>query len=174
MDNQSKSENDEHIESFISERSDRSVRFEEVNSFIRDKFSNQKISPATIYKLLVFAAEQQGRWQCKWFFSPISDSDIDARDNMEGYFTIWKASAESITNIDPNAYKILNEQRKLLNLKYSMERRLEETKNKSILTFRNVVLSKVSFFLNSIGFTNLSDRLYAIALFPSGSVGHEQ
>jgi hypothetical protein len=174
MDKQSKTNVDELIKSFISKRSDRPILFEEVNSFIHNEFSNQQIASTNLHQLLTFAAEQQGMWQCKWLFSPISNSDIDARNNMECYSILWKTFADSLVKIVPDIDRVIGEERKLLNLKYSLERRVEETKNRPILTSWNVVLSKLSFFFNSIGFKNLAERLYAIALFPSGSVGREQ
>ncbi len=147
------------------------VRSEYFDRIVRDLVKGQSLSPVDLNEIVTMVADQQGRWECEYLFSPSVNPDVNARKEAVEYERIWRVLAESLVNVSPEIKESTYKIRDLLELKYSLDRRVKQTAHNPIALFTNLAIHKFARALFLLGFTSAGNKLEAIALYPRGSVG---
>jgi len=147
------------------------IRSEIFDRVVRQFVNEQSLTPVELSQLVQIAADQQGRWDCEWSFSPSSNPNLDAHKEASQYKKLWMVLAESLVNVTPQIKETMIKQRDLLGLKYCLKRRVEQTQHNRVATLVNVTIYKIARALFLLGFTAVGEKLYAISLYPRGTIG---
>ena len=122
-------------------------------------------------KIVDFSADQLGRWDAEWLFSPALTPDSDAACEKEAWAAAWKTNSNVLMKVFPASSADLKRERDLICLKRVMEKRREYDRGKPLTKFTRNVLSGVGRLLCRIGLQSTGHFLYKRALFPPNTVG---
>ena len=114
-----------------------------------------------------FASEQLNFWEAEWLFSWEHSPNTKARAETEGWKRICKTKL-------PTSIDLIDEQHDLILLNHSLKRAVDYNESSPFRKFKAKVLSEASFKFDKIGFRGFASYLYAIALYPKGTVGRSR
>ena len=126
------------------------------------------------YKLTDFALDQIGKWQVKWLFSPAQTPDTVAQTEAEAWERLWDVFSKALVEQVPEVEVELHEKKRLSIPQQLMRQKVQQESGNRPAMFASSVTSRLAIVLNSLGCKSIAHRLYARALFPSGSVGRAQ
>lgn len=122
-------------------------------------------------KIVAFSADQLGRWDAEWLFSPALTPDSDAACEKEAWAAAWETNSNALMEVFPALRANLKRERDLICLSRIMEKRREYNRGKPLTEFTRNVLSRVGLLLCRIGLQSTGHFLYKRALFPPNTVG---
>lgn len=123
------------------------------------------------YKITNFTSEQLGFWEAEWFFSWAHSPNTNAQSEMQEWKVVCRACLDALKDKIPTAVDQLEKQHDLIVLRYSIKRAADYNESTPFRKFKATALSTTSFKLNNIGFHRFASYLYALALYPKGTVG---
>jgi len=131
---------------------------------------NSSISVSELHKVFDFACDHFGFWEAEWSFSFADSPDNVAKMEREGWEILCHALFDSLVEKIPDARETLEGLRGRSLLLHAMRRRLEYNEGKTFKKLTGVLLSKMSFVFNRLGFRRIAESLYARALYPKGTI----
>jgi hypothetical protein len=132
---------------------------------------SESISPKDYAKIVHFSADQVGRWNAEWLFSPVSTPDSDADCEKEAWEVAWEAASDALIGVFPALSASLNREKRLVCLRNVMEKRLEYFRGKPIEEFTSHILLRVGLPLFRLGLKSMVYFFCKRALFPPNTVG---
>lgn len=174
MTNQSISSPNEKVSQLFSSRRNELIRFGEVKRLLGGLTElNSSFSPSDLNELVRNAADQHGRWSAEWGFSTVSDPNTEAGEQMQGWSNIWNELSNALVEVTPQSRDSITKVRKLYDLKYVLQKSVEQTKHNPFATFVNTTLHKLAVVLNQFGLDAFAHSVERLALYPRNSVGRE-
>jgi len=134
----------------------------------------EKMSVSQLNQIINFASEQVGIWEAEYSFSPAYSPNAAAKAESERWEHLWGAWSEMFLKLTPDLTEQIHRRHGLIVAQHSVERSLHYTDNKPLRRMVFGAVSQVAIGLGRIGFSGLSQRLYAFSLYPKGSVGREK
>ena len=122
-------------------------------------------------KIVDFSADQLGRWEAEWLFSPALIPDSDAACEKEAWASAWETNSNALMEVFPISSATLKRERDLICLRKFMEKRREYDSGKPLAKLTCNVLSRVGLLLYRIGLQSTGRFLYKRVLFPPNTVG---
>ena len=122
-------------------------------------------------KIVDFSADQLGRWDAEWLFSPALTPDSDAACEKEAWAAAWKTNSIAFMEVSPVSSADLKRKRDLICLRRIMEKRREYNRGKPLTEFTSNVLSRLGLLLFRICLPPTGSSFYKRALFPPNTVG---
>ncbi len=122
-------------------------------------------------KITSFTSDQRGFWEAEWLFSQAYSPNMMAKSEMNGWKIICEACLDELKNKISEAAYMIEEQRNLAVLKYSLKRAVAYNESKLSRKIRANVRSSLLIKLDEIGLRRVAARLYARTLYPKGTVG---
>ncbi len=140
--------------------------FQQFNDHLSEAFRTEDLA-----KIVDFAAEQLGRWDAEWLFSPALTPDADAASEREAWVAQWQITADALIKAVPASGATLKKEKGLIHLRCVMEKRLEYNSDRTIGEFTSNVCSRGAFLLARIGLQSMVPHFCKRALFPPNTVG---
>src|SRR5512136_508706 len=83
-------------------------------------------------KIVDFCADQLGRWDAEWLFSPAPTPDSDAACEKEAWAALWEKNSDALMKVLPASSAQLKRERDLICLRGIMEKRREYNRGKPL------------------------------------------
>jgi hypothetical protein len=128
-------------------------------------------TPTEWHPVVDFCADQRGRWQVEWLFSPATAPNFGAKAEMEAWVQVWSACALVLTEQVPGIDELLQRQFNLVAAKHALQRREQHNEKHFVARFSSPVLSRVAILLSQVGLRGAGHSLYQQALYPRETVG---
>ena len=122
-------------------------------------------------EILRFISNQTGLWHAKYFFSPGQSTDVNAKQEMDGWDLMWQGCSNAFADILPDGMDLITRRHDMVVLQLSMESRVEFYENRPLERFATAALAKSAHWVNKLGFSNLAGTLMNASMFPKGTVG---
>jgi len=135
------------------------------------EFPMKSISVHACLEISDFASNQLGHWSSEFKFSLAEAPNTDARTEMESWQAVSAGLLESLKALAPSASQQIEQKHSLIVLQHTLKRAAKYNESTVLRKFRATALSKMSFILNSVGFSGLASRMYSSALYPKGTRG---
>jgi hypothetical protein len=134
----------------------------------KDEHTSMTLSE--LRNLFEFACDQLGHWETEWLFSFADSPNSVANTEREGWTVLRRAFFDLLVREIPDLRESLDSLQRRILLQHSLERRVEYNEGKPWRQISSIVMSKVSFLFDSLGFRRIAFDLYARALYPKGTV----
>jgi len=122
-------------------------------------------------QIVTFATNQLGFWEAEWLFSPAHCPNSLAAGEIDAWRLLWHVCADELVKKVPEVKEHLENQKSLILLRHSLQRRVNYNKTRPLEKVFAIVLAKTSFALKKLGFTSIAQNLYGRSLYPKGTVG---
>jgi hypothetical protein len=146
------------------------VTIEKFRAFLKDTPEN-KMSIVQLNQIVNFASEQVGIWEAAYSFSPAHSPNIGAKNESEQWEDLWKAWSALLVEHAPDLADKLNRRHGLIVARHSVETSLQYKSGKPLQRITAAGLSRLAIGLGRLGIADIPERLYALSLYPKGSVG---
>lgn len=145
-----------------------SVRHEDFERVLK---GFQNITVSEWHKIVKFTSEQLGFWDAAMLFAPAISPNSVAEAEVTGWKMISEVCIKALVDQVPQIQAAVERQQRLISASCVVERRMEYNKTRPFQRCMASVLSRLSISLSKIGFNSIAKELYAISLFPPGTVG---
>jgi hypothetical protein len=132
---------------------------------------NREMALRDWHEVVTFASEQFSQWQAQWLFSPSTSPDTQAFEELEGWRQMYDGCLEPLIKHAPNVREGIGREHRLRSLRCTIERRIEKNQGRPFDRYLSSLLGKGAILLAGVGLRHAGNRLYAVALFPKGTVG---
>jgi len=122
------------------------------------------------YEIFNFSCDQLGFWQAEWWFSPVDSPCHTADLEVKGWEILCQNLFNSLVEQIPDQRADLEKGKQQRVLLHSLTRRVEYNKGKPFIQLTAIVLSKMSFIFNRLGFRRIARNLYERGLYPKGTI----
>ena len=146
------------------------VAIEKFRAFLKDTPEN-KISIEQLNQIVNFASEQVGIWEAAYSFSSAHSPNIGAKNESEQWEELWKAWSALLLEQVPDLSDKVNHRHRLIVAGRSVETSIQHKSGKPLQRIAAAVLSRLAIGLGRLGIAGIPERLYALSLYPKGSVG---
>jgi hypothetical protein len=143
------------------------MRHREFEDLLR---STPSVTAQEFAEIVKFAADQEGQWLARWSLSPATAPDDTARVEYLGWHQLWESCLEELVEQveKPELRDALDRHRRLAALQHAAASRLTSPAFQRVW---NGFLSTLAIGLGRVGIDGPARTLYAMALYPAGSVG---
>lgn len=124
-----------------------------------------------LFKVVDFSANQLGQWQARWLFSSKSAPDIDAARETYAWRSVWEVSLDELTKSFCDVRDYVSQKKELICFESLLKKNREYNRNKPLTKLTNSSVSKLAFWLNTVGLKTVGTFFYKMALFPPGTLG---
>jgi len=145
------------------------VTIERFKVFLKDV--PEKMSVVELKQILDLASEQVGIWEAAYSFSPAHSPNVDARSESEQWEQLWNTWSTLLIERAPAIADDVRRKHRLIVARRSVEASLQCKSGKPLQRLTAAGLSRLAIGLGRLGVAGLSERLYALSLYPKGSVG---
>ena len=146
------------------------VTIEKFRTFLEGT-AKDTMSIAQLNEIVNFASKQVGLWEAAYSFSPAHSPNIGAKNESEQWDELWKAWSALLLEKVPDIADEVNRRHRLIVARPSVETSLQNKSGKPLQRMVAAVLSWLAIGLGKFGIADIPERLYALALYPKGSVG---
>jgi hypothetical protein len=129
------------------------------------------MSTTVLDQIINFASDQVGIWEAEYLFSSASSPNTAARAESERWEQLWGTLSDVLLQLAPDIADLIHRRHRLLVFKPSFEKSLQYTSKKALQRMFAGALSRIAIGLGKLGIVSIPERLYAISMYPKGSVG---
>jgi hypothetical protein len=122
-------------------------------------------------QVVTFATDQLGFWEAEWLFSPAHCPNNFAAAEIDAWRLLWHVCADELVKKVPEVKDQLENQKSLILLRHSFQRRVNYNKTRPLEKVFAIVLAKISFAFKKLGLISIAQKLYGRSLYPKGTVG---
>lgn len=124
-----------------------------------------------LFQVVDFSANQLGQWQARWLFSSKSAPDIDAARETYAWRVVWEVSLDKLTKSFCDVYDHVSQKKESICFKSLLQKSREYNRDKPLAKLTANLVSRLAFWLNTMGLTTVGTLFYKMALFPPGTLG---
>jgi hypothetical protein len=146
------------------------VTIEEFSAFLKNT-PERKMAIKHLNQIVNFASEQVGVWEAAYSFSPADSPDVGAKNESEQWEELWKTWSALLLEQVPDLMDKVNRRHRLIVAGHSVATSLQCKRGKPLQRIAAAVLSRLAIGLGRLGIADIPERLYALSLYPKGSVG---
>ncbi len=132
---------------------------------------SESIPSKDLFKVVDFSANQLGQWQARWLFSSKSAPDIDATRETYAWQSVWEVSLDELTKSFCDVRDYVSQRKELICFKSLLKKNREYNRDKPLITLTYSLVSRLAFWLNTVGLKTVGTFFYKMALFPPGTIG---
>ena len=146
------------------------VTIEKFRTFLEGT-AKDTMSIAQLNEIVNFASKQVGVWEAAYSFSPAHSPNIGAKNESEQWGELWIAWSALLLEKVPDLSDKIKRRHHLIVAERSVETSLQHKSGKPLERIKAAALSRLAIGLGRLGVAGIPERLYALSLYPKGSVG---
>jgi hypothetical protein len=145
---------------------------------LRFPFPTNALTGREWTEVVDFVSDQYARWSARFQFSRAAKPDFEAKKEMDAweqfYTTFLDVLFEQVLPEQvPKLRELMNDVHVKFGVKHLIQRRVRDNEGKPFQRVVSLLFSRAGILANRVGVGPLGRRLYAVGLYPKGTVGRK-
>lgn len=133
--------------------------------------AGREISLTGWNEVVTLVSDHCAHWQTQWLFSPSLSPDTRAAEESDGWRRVYAACSGILIDRSPHLRETIDRLHRLRCLDHAIQRRMQLSGGRIAERSYTALLSHAAILVGRVGLTRLAEHLYAMALYPKGTVG---